>query len=137
MGIEVKTFQVTTGASTNGKTIVPTAAIEAKINGKEVSIETAIGTGPIDALYKAVNRAIGQEVGLKYFRIELENSGSETYRIAEVEVVHKDRTYKDRARSSDEIESALHAYINALNQIQEGQFTKGYNPVHATDVMTL
>ena len=129
--IEIKYCQVLTGYSENGKDIVPSATLEALVDGQKVLVSSP-GVGPIDAAYNAINK-LGPvsklfegdkrtHPHLRRFVINAEaesseTAGSDAIGAARVTVFYKNQIYNGIGRSKDIIRAAVDAYVDVLYQI--------------------
>jgi 2-isopropylmalate synthase len=96
---------------------LPTAAIALqKTDGTRVS-EAAVGDGPIDALFKAIERITGVNATLKDYEVRSVTVGEDAQGEVSVEVEHGDRTLRGQATSTDIIEASARAFLNVVNRI--------------------
>ena len=81
--------------------------------------DAAIGDGPVDAIFKAVERVTGIAANLHEFAVRGVTAGKDAQGEVslELEVESDDRTFRGRAASTDIIEASAEAYINAVNAI--------------------
>jgi 2-isopropylmalate synthase len=101
---------------TGGHSAVPTATVRIRRNGV-VAEEAACGGGPIDAVYKAIDRACNVAVQLAGYSLQAVTEGKDA--IGEVVVRVEDtsgRTHLGRGMSIDIIEASAKAYVHALNK---------------------
>lgn len=88
-----------------------------KLNKGEVTFtETASGDGPVDAAFLAVERVCGVSGKLKDFSIRAATPGKEALGEARVVVQFCKRQYTGTGASTDIIEAAVQAYVNAINK---------------------
>lgn len=86
----------------------------------EVLEEVAIGSGPLDASFKAINRMLGLDIRLESFSLNAVTDGEDA--IGEAVVKLDDgsgETYTGTGLSTDIIESSIRAYVNGINKIME------------------
>lgn len=79
-------------------------------------VDTAIGDGPVDAAFQAVERIVGVEGRLRDFVIRAATAGKDALGEARVVVEFDRRNYTGTGASTDIIEAAVHAYLNAVNK---------------------
>lgn len=79
--------------------------------------EAAVGNGPVDASFIAIDRISGYELELDRFRIRAATEGRDALGEVIVKVRYKGQAATGKAISSDVIEASVMAYINALNRI--------------------
>ena len=78
---------------------------------------SAIGTGPVDAAYKAIDKIIGVEANLDEFTIQSITEGIDAIGDVMVRVESEGMTYVGRGSATDIIVASAKAYINALNRL--------------------
>lgn len=96
---------------------VPNMACIKILRDQEIREEVAIGNGPIDAAFKAVDRITGIDVSLESFSINAATDGEDAMGEAIVKLKHNDAVYTGRGLATDIIEASVRAYINGLNKI--------------------
>lgn len=88
--------------------------------GDEQIEDVAIGTGPLDASFKAINRMLQMDVKLESFSLNAVTDGEDAIGEAVVKVSGPDgRSYTGSGLSTDIIESSIRAYVNGINKIME------------------
>lgn len=101
----------------SGTNIVPTATVGLKRNGQKYE-EAACGDGPVDAAYKAVDKALGgRHVDLVDYDLKAITGGKDALGEVMVRVRHQDKCFIGRGVSTDVIEASVKAYLNALNKV--------------------
>lgn len=108
----VKSFNISTGNS-----IVTTATVTINYNEAEIT-EAACGEGPVDTLYKAIEKAIDIKPTLIDFSINAITSGSDALGEVKVKLELGDRKVLGIGVSPSIIEASLTAYMNALNKVR-------------------
>ena len=101
---------------TSGNTLIATSTVRVSRDGQSVE-EAACGDGPVDAIFHAIERATGQEVTLKDYRIRAITSGKDALGEGIVKVEKDGRTFAGRGISTDIIEASAKAFINAINKM--------------------
>src|SRR5690606_1079726 len=115
-----------------GTTVVPTAVVSLRNNNTgEVFTEAGFGTGPVDAIYKGINRIVGVSNNLVEFLVQaitegMDANGDVTIRI---EVPARSVGYKETAQGrqrrrlfsgrgvdTDIVVASAKAYMQALNK---------------------
>ena len=84
--------------------------------GEEFFVETATGDGPVHAACMAIERITGVTGRLSGFQIRAATPGKDALGDAHVTVEFEDRAYYGTGASTDIIEAAVMAYLNALNK---------------------
>jgi 2-isopropylmalate synthase len=101
----------------SGNKAVPTAAVRLK-TGEELVEEAATGDGPVDAIFKAVDRVTGLKTALKEFAVQAVTPEKTAMGEVTVTVEIEGQTYSGRGASTDILEASAKAYINALNRFK-------------------
>lgn len=94
----------------------PTVALVKLRRGDEVHVETATGDGPVHAACVAIEKVVGYTGRLEQFDIRAATPGKDALGEAHVTVRFGDRVYRGNGVSTDIIEAAIHAYLNAVNK---------------------
>lgn len=94
----------------------PTMALVSLRRGTDVLTETGIGDGPVDAACVAIERIAGITGKLEDFAIRAATPGKDALGEAHVVVTFDDRPFTGNGASTDIIEAAVKAYLNALNK---------------------
>jgi Isopropylmalate/homocitrate/citramalate synthases len=79
--------------------------------------EKESGDGPVDASFKAINNIIGKDFKLLDFSIHAVTEGKDALGEASVKLSLDDNSVSGRGVSTDVLESAIMAYINAANKL--------------------
>jgi 2-isopropylmalate synthase len=90
------------------------------VDGRLVASE-ATGDGPVDAAFKAVERAIGIDVRLRKFELRSVSGGEDAQGEAVVTVEYNERSYRGTSVSTDIVESAVRAFLEVVNRIESGR----------------
>lgn len=98
---------------------IPTATIELRQveNECEVTRDAATGDGPIDAVFKAMERITGLNARLEEYEVRSVSEGKDAQGEVFVEVSVKGRHYHGKGVSTDIIEASANAYLKALNKV--------------------
>ncbi len=100
----------------SGNTIRATASIRMVI-GDEVIEKVAVGDGPIDAAFAAIDSIVGSTFELDDWQMQSVTEGQEAMGECVVKLVSDGKVYSGRGISTDIIGSSVRAYINALNKV--------------------
>ncbi len=79
--------------------------------------EVCFGEGPVDAAYKAIEKAVGFEINLKDFQIRAVTGGVDALGESTVLIERDGKKFYGRGLSTNIIEAAIRAYINAINSM--------------------
>ncbi|RMF25656.1 MAG: 2-isopropylmalate synthase [Cyanobacteria bacterium J083] len=100
-----------------GDKSTPTATVTVRTpDGKELT-DAAIGTGPVDAVYKAINRVVDVPNELIEFTVQSVTAGIDAIGEVTIRLRYKDRVYSGHAANTDIIVASARAYIGALNRL--------------------
>jgi 2-isopropylmalate synthase len=75
------------------------------------------GNGPVDALLKAVDNAIGVENELTYYHVEAITPGEDAQGQVHVRIKHNGQSYSGHGLATDIVEASAKAYIAALSHV--------------------
>jgi len=101
----------------SGSKSIPSAVIRLKKDDDSLIEEVAIGSGPIDAAYNAINKITGLSIGLEKYKINAVTQGRDALGEVQVEMAYQDRKITGRGTSTDIIEASVKAYLNGLNKL--------------------
>jgi len=100
--------------NTSGKE--PTMAMVELRRGEEKLSDTSLGDGPVHAACMAIERIVGVSGRLEEFQIRAASPGKDAMGEAHVIVNFENRPFTGTGASTDIIEAAVLAYLNALNK---------------------
>lgn len=100
----------------SGNKAVPTATVGLR-KEKQVVQEAAVGDGPIDAAYKAIEKIVGMPFNLEDYTIRSVTSGKDALGEVTVHINGNGKLVIGRAASTDVIEASIRAYVNAINRL--------------------
>lgn len=98
--------------------------------GGKVLTQTSHGTGPIDALFRAVDKALGFSTRMVLYSVSTLEAGTEAATEVIVTVELRGRRFHGRYRSTDVIEASLRAYLAACNCIGVSGLLEGPSDFH-------
>lgn len=117
VGLQKSFYKLNDFVINSGKSIVPVAYVALKFKKNILSAKSE-GDGPIDACFKAIDKATGIKGILQDYRIEAVTQGKDALGEVSLKLTAKGKTVTGRASSTDIIEASVMAYINALNKIE-------------------
>jgi 2-isopropylmalate synthase len=110
-------WEITALHTSAGTGTLPHAAICLQHkDGRKVE-EAAVGDGPIDALFKAIERVTQVKVNLRDYQVRSVSVGEDAQGEVSVDVEHGGKLYKAQAVSTDIIEASARAFLDAINRI--------------------
>ena len=89
-------------------------------DGREIG-EAALGDGPVDAVLRAVSRAVGHDFTLHEFHIRALSEGGDAQGQAAIIALHEGRELRGQAVSTDIVEAAALAALEVANRIERVQ----------------
>jgi 2-isopropylmalate synthase len=96
---------------------IPTAAVRLIDPDGQVLADAALGTGPVDAVYKAINRIVKIPNLLTEFTVKSVTAGIDAIGEVLIRIESGGITYTGRGADTDIIVSSAKAYMNALNRL--------------------
>ena len=96
---------------------IPTATVQ--LTGPDGSMKTdaATGTGPIDAIYKAINRIVRVPNTLSEFTVNSITEGIDAIGEVTIRIQKEGGVYVGRGSDTDILVASAKAYLNALNRL--------------------
>lgn len=110
----------------SGTDSVPTATVKIKKIGSgtgtesgedTIILESALGDGPVDAAYKAIDKAIGLQIKLDEYNIRAVTSGGAALGEVMVSLSKDGKKVFGHGSSTDIIEASALAYVNGINKL--------------------
>jgi 2-isopropylmalate synthase len=110
-------WQIDALSTTSGTGTMPCASIAlVGADGAKVQ-EVASGDGPVDAVFKAIEKITGITVKLRDYQIASISTGEDAQGEVSIEVEHATGVYRGRALSTDIIEGSARAFLGVVNRI--------------------
>ena len=102
---------------TCGDREMPTATVRLQDPTGQVFTDAATGTGPVDAVYKAINRIVQVPNQLTEFSVNSGTEGIDAVGQVSIRIEQEGRSYNGRGADTDIIVASAKAYMNALNRL--------------------
>ncbi len=99
-----------------GNKILPTATVAVK-KGEKILKDAMTGDGPVDAIYKTINKILHIELKLTDFQIKAITKGQEAQGEVTVRVAKGDKEVTGRGISTDILEASAKAYLDAISKL--------------------
>lgn len=115
-GFQLEHVQVTCGDCT-----CPTATVTILKPDGSIQTDAAIGTGPVDAVYRAINHLVNLPNHLAEFSVQSVTEGIDALGTVTVRLRHAERLVSGNASDTDIVVAAAQAYLNALNRLYRHQ----------------
>ncbi|OAH57943.1 MULTISPECIES: 2-isopropylmalate synthase [Bacillaceae] len=94
----------------------PSASVKIK-KGDQILKSSAVGSGPIDALYSALTEISDLDIKLIEYNISSVSRGKEALGKVKIQVEYRGEKYIAKATDTDIMKASALAYINAINSI--------------------
>ncbi|HCO48648.1 MAG TPA: 2-isopropylmalate synthase, partial [Spirochaetaceae bacterium] len=101
-----------------GSSLSSTCTVRLKHKDGNSSEEVAVGDGPIDAAFQAINHIVGKDLDLDAFELGAVTGGEDAQGEATVKISHDGIQWNGRGLSTDVIEATILAYIAAINSME-------------------
>lgn len=108
---KIARFHTSAGTGT-----IATATIELADENGKIHCDAATGDGPVDAVFRALERITGISAVLEQYHVGSVSSGKDAQGEVRVEVRIDGKIYTGRSVSTDIIESSAKAYLQAINK---------------------
>ena len=99
----------------SGSQSVATATVRLETSNGTIE-HACCGDGPVDAVFKAIEQAVGFPVGLKDYQLKAITAGEDALGEATVWIDYNGSVFNGRGLSTDIIEASAKAYVNAINK---------------------
>ncbi len=99
-----------------GKSCIPSATVTINYNGKELT-GTAIGDGPIDAAFTAIQSLLPVKATLEEYLVQAITRGSDEIGKVHVQLEFEERSYYGFGANVDIITASVWAYLDAYSKI--------------------
>jgi len=100
-----------------GNQSMPTATVRLIGPNREILADAALGTGPVDAVYKAINRLVRVPNQLTEFSVNSITEGIDAMGEVLIRIESGGASYTGRGADTDIIVASAKAYMNALNRL--------------------
>jgi 2-isopropylmalate synthase len=112
-----ETYSLTSFSVMTGSHSTPVGSVELETEQGHV-VQSATGTGPVDALCRAVDRAVGLNPRLILYSVDHLTEGKDARAEVTVSLAHLGRRFHGHSGSTDVVEASLRAYLEAVNNIE-------------------
>ena len=100
-----------------GTGMSPTATVKLDIDGKEV-VASETGGGPVDAVYKAIKKATGEQPKLENYSVSSITGGTDAQGEVSVRVTDESIFSRGHGSDTDIVVASAKAYLDALNRLR-------------------
>ncbi|GAB1483686.1 2-isopropylmalate synthase [Treponema sp.] len=113
-----ETYKLDRWVVNSGSSLSATCTIRLLRTDGAVLEQVAVGDGPIDAAFKAIDNIVGKDVDLEAFELGAVTGGEDAQGEATVKIAYDGRRWNGRGLSTDIIESTIKAYVAAINAME-------------------
>ena len=96
---------------------VATATVRLQAPDGKLVTDAATGTGPVDSVYKAINRIVQVPNNLTEFSVNAVTEGIDAIGSVTIRIEKDGRVYVGRGADTDIIVASAKAYMSALNRL--------------------
>jgi 2-isopropylmalate synthase len=100
-----------------GDNTIPTATVRLIAPDGQTMADAALGTGPVDAVYQAINRIVRVSNKLTEYTVNSVTEGIDAIGEVLIRIESNGITYTGRGADTDIIVASAKAYMNALNRL--------------------
>ena len=94
----------------------PKATVTIELDGEKL-VKEALGDGPVDAAYNAVNLAVSDTFVLEEYKLEAITGDTDAQAQVVVVIEKNGNRFIGRGQSTDVVEASIEAYINGINRL--------------------
>ena len=109
-------WQLVSVHAVSGTSAAPSAAVCLERDGRRKQ-DAAVGDGPVDAVFKSIERITGLNVKLRSFQLRNMTPGQDAQGEVRIEVEHEGRGYRGRGVSTDIVVASANAFLEVVNRI--------------------
>lgn len=114
-----------------GSGTLPSAAVALWRQDGTIIRDAGVGDGPVDAVFRTIERITGIDVNLKDYHVRSVSKGEDALGEASVEAEYNGRTYRGRGLSTDILEASAQAFLEVINKIaMKRPGIPSVNPAH-------
>ena len=100
----------------SGTGTVPTSTVRLQM-GTEIVQKSAWGDGPVDAIFKCINKIYPHNVNLQLYNVHAVTEGTDAQATVSVRIEENGKTTVGQAANTDTLVASADAYLNALNKM--------------------
>ena len=117
MDTELQSYILEHVQVSSGNHDVPTATVSLTMQDGTKITDAATGTGPVDAVYQAINRIVKVPNTLTEYRVNAITEGIDAQGSVTIRIEQDGETYVGRGSDTDIIVASAKAYMHALNRM--------------------
>jgi len=113
-----ETYRLDRWVVNSGSSLSATSTIRLQHKDGTFMEKVAVGDGPIDASFKAIDSILGKDLELESFELGAITGGEDAQGEATVKISFDGRRWNGRGISTDIVEAAIKAYVTAINAME-------------------
>ena len=114
-GVIPETYTLERFVINSGSSITSTSAVRLISHDGQTLEKVAIGDGPIDASFNAIDKIVRMDTVLEDFTLSTVDGGTDAQGEAHVRISRDGRSYNGMGVSTDIVEAGVKAYLSAIN----------------------
>lgn len=114
-GVIPETYTLERFVINSGSSITSTSAVRLISRDGQTLEKVAIGDGPIDASFNAIDKIVRMDTVLEDFTLSTVDGGTDAQGEAHVRISRDGRSYNGMGVSTDIVEAGVKAYLSAIN----------------------
>ncbi len=112
-----QTYELVQLQVTCGDQALPTATVKLRHENRAILLDADTGNGPVDAVYRAINRIVRVPNDLIEISLQSVTEGTDAQAEVTIRIRSGDDIYSGHAAHTDIIVAATKGYLNALNKL--------------------
>lgn len=112
-----QTYELVQLQVTCGDQAIPTATVKLRHENRAILMDADTGNGPVDAIYRAINRIVRVENELIEISLQSVTEGTDAQAEVTIRIRSGDDIFSGHAAHTDIIVAATKGYLNALNKL--------------------
>jgi len=102
-----------------GDHVIPTATVRLSTEGGGEIQESAMGTGPVDAIYRAINKIVNIPNRLEEYSVNSVTEGLDAQADVRIRIEADDQIFVGRATNTDIVVASAQALVDGLNRCMQ------------------
>ena len=111
-----QTYELVQLQVTCGDDAIPTATVKLRHANRAILMDADTGNGPVDAVYRAINRIVRADNELIEIALQSVTEGTDAQAAVTIRIRASERIFTGHAAHTDIIVAAAKAYLAALNK---------------------
>jgi 2-isopropylmalate synthase len=120
-----------------GDCACPTATVTVVTPDGEIRTDAAVGTGPVDAVYQAINRLVQIPNELIEFSVQSVTAGIDALGTVTIRLRYQGKIFSGQASDTDIVVASAYAYVNAVNRLYRHLHTQASNVQNANSTSSV